>query len=131
MRVILAAYVPSSINCAALVVAILAANVVWGFTLSRLPTPLGRLLAWLTVVGGVGAVHVILLGEPAGFRMLALKVTATSSEQPNVTLTVEGFGEMVFKKGKYELKKRPVANPGTVTVTSSSGGTDSSTIKIR
>jgi M6 family metalloprotease-like protein len=62
-----------------------------------------------------------------------LTVEATSSEQPNATLTVVGFGTMTYlaNRNKYELKIRPVGNPGTVTVTSSQGGSDTKTVTIR
>ena len=52
-----------------------------------------------------------------------LRVQAKSSDQPDVTLTVVGFGVMKYKKGKYEYKTKPVEYPGTVTITSSAGGT--------
>ena len=51
-----------------------------------------------------------------------LKVEALSSEQPDAVLTVEGFGQMQFRRGKYELRLRGVPNPRVVTVTSSLGG---------
>ncbi len=60
-----------------------------------------------------------------------LKVQATSSEQPVAVLTAVGFGQMTFKKGKYELKDKPVPYLGTVTVTSSLGGSDTATVTIR
>ena len=60
-----------------------------------------------------------------------LKVTATSSAQPDAVLTLVGFGEMKFRKNKYEFKKKPLANPGTVTVTSSLGGSATATVVIR
>jgi beta-lactam-binding protein with PASTA domain len=55
------------------------------------------------------------------------KVEATSSDQPAVTLTVVGFGEMTWKNDKYELKIKPlgVTPPCTVVVISSGGGSDS------
>lgn len=57
-----------------------------------------------------------------------LKVEATSSDQPSVTLTLVGFGNMSWKNNKYEYKAKPVANPGSVTVTSSGGGSDTKTL---
>ncbi|MCP4656410.1 MAG: hypothetical protein GY856_13435, partial [bacterium] len=60
-----------------------------------------------------------------------LKVESTSSDQPAAVLTVVGWGQMTWKNGKYEYKKKPVANPGTVTVESSSGGSDTATVKER
>ena len=60
-----------------------------------------------------------------------LKVNATSSEQPDAELTLVGFGQMTFKKNKYEFKIKKVDNPGTVTVTSNLGGSDTATVKVR
>jgi hypothetical protein len=58
-----------------------------------------------------------------------LKVEATSSDQPNVTLTVVGYGTMTWKSPIYEYKEKPVSNPGaTVTVTSSGGGQDTANV---
>ena len=60
-----------------------------------------------------------------------LKVKATSSGAPDAVLTVEGYGVMSFKSGPqvYEFKDKPVANPGgSVTVTSSLGGSDTAPV---
>ena len=63
---------------------------------------------------------------------IEIAMKATSSAQPDAVLTVVGFGEMTFKKNKYELKQKPVAaNPGTVTVTSSLGGSATRTVKVK
>ena len=54
-----------------------------------------------------------------------LIVRATSTDQPNAVLTVQGHGEMNWdsEKGRYELQIKPVPDPGdSITVTSSSGG---------
>ena len=55
-----------------------------------------------------------------------LDVRATSSQGGIAVLTVEGFGVMTYNpsKNRYQLTVQGVANPGTVTVTSSLGGTD-------
>jgi hypothetical protein len=63
-----------------------------------------------------------------------LKVEATSSDGGNVTLTVVGYGNMIWKaeKNKYEYREKPVADPGaTVTVTSSGGGEDTVDVSPR
>ena len=60
-----------------------------------------------------------------------LKVVAISSAQPGAVLTVVGYGPMTFKKGKYELKIKPVPNPGTVAVTSNLGGSATKSVRIR
>jgi len=71
------------------------------------------------------------------------KIKATSSEQPEAVLIVEGYGQMVFKKdkkhkkgkkgkgGKYELKLKPFGQPvpQTITVTSSLGGMAMAAVK--
>jgi M6 family metalloprotease-like protein len=83
-------------------------------------------------VSDVSEVVTILKAEWKSARQ-ELTVEATSSEQPNATLTVVGFGVMTYKanRNKYELKIRPVANPGTVTVTSSQGGSATQTVTTR
>ncbi|MHC4744683.1 MAG: hypothetical protein ACYS8Z_22440, partial [Planctomycetota bacterium] len=61
-----------------------------------------------------------------------LKVEATSSDQPNVTLTVVGYGVMDWKANKYVYKEKPVADPGgTVTVISTGGGQDTKAVTYR
>ena len=60
-----------------------------------------------------------------------LKVEALSSAAPDAVLTVVGFGEMTLKGAKYVLKIKPVANPGTVTVISDFGGTDTATVTVQ
>ena len=54
-----------------------------------------------------------------------LRVMATSSMQPQVVLTLAGFGEMPFKRDKYDLKVRNVSPsevPPIAEVISSGGG---------
>ena len=61
-----------------------------------------------------------------------LVVRAISTGQPTAILAVEGHGEMTFvaKKNRYELRIKPVSDPGdSITVTSSSGGSADSTVK--
>ena len=56
-----------------------------------------------------------------------LTVEAISDQQPGVTLTVVGFGQMSYNasKGKYVYQSpKNTPNPGTVTVESSGGGSD-------
>ena len=57
-------------------------------------------------------------------RKKQLSVTATSSVQPNATLTVVNYGQMTYKtKTKtYVLTATAATKPATVTVTSSRGG---------
>jgi hypothetical protein len=95
-------------------------------------TTTGNVWSFTTEPEGTGDVVTILKAEWKADRQ-ELKVEATSSEQPNATLTVVGFGTMTYKadKNKYELKIKPVDNPGTVTVTSSQGGSASHSVKIR
>ncbi len=60
------------------------------------------------------------------------KVRATSSTQPDAVLTVVDFGQMIFKKDKYELKIKPLAPeqvPSSVTVQSSHGGLDTAVVQ--
>ena len=53
-----------------------------------------------------------------------MSVTATSSAQPNATLTVEGYGQMTYKSRSktYTLTAAAAQKPANVTVTSSKGG---------
>lgn len=60
-----------------------------------------------------------------------LYVVATSSSQPDVTLTVVGYAAMTFKRDKYEFKQRPLPYPATVTVTSSGGGSATASVTIK
>jgi hypothetical protein len=56
---------------------------------------------------------------------------ATSDQQPGVTLTVVGFGNMTFdpSRGLYiYTSPRNTANPGFVTVESSGGGSDTEVV---
>ena len=55
---------------------------------------------------------------------------AVSSEGGTAVLTLDGFGMMTYKanKGIYEFKVKPVANPFTVTVSSSLGGSAMATV---
>jgi putative metal-binding protein/thrombospondin type 3 repeat protein len=60
-----------------------------------------------------------------------LTVEATTNyPQGSVTLTVVGFGAMTWEPttSRYKLVVQPVANPGTVTVNSTAGGSDSSPV---
>ncbi len=60
-----------------------------------------------------------------------LRIKATSSAQPQPVLTVIGYGEMTFKRDKYERKIKPLAPlpiPSTVTVVSSFGGSDTAVV---
>ncbi len=62
-----------------------------------------------------------------------LTVRATSSLQPNVTLTVAGYGTMTYSSsaGYYSLTKKVSANPGSVTVTSTGGGSATRTVTAK
>ena len=95
-------------------------------------TTTGDVWSFTTEPESSGDVVTILKAEWKADRQ-ELKVEATSSEAPNATLTVVGFGTMTYKadKNKYELRIKPVDNPGTVTVTSSLGGSASLSVKIR
>jgi hypothetical protein len=63
-----------------------------------------------------------------------LRVEAFSSAQPDATLTVEGYGTMTWKadKNKYELRIKPIANPGgSITVTSDAGASVTKAITLK
>ena len=77
-------------------------------------------------LGECGACAVLIDDEPA----LACLVLALECEGRRI-LTVEGFGTMTFKNGKYSLKKKPVDYPTTITVTSSLGGSALANVVIK
>jgi DNA-binding sugar fermentation-stimulating protein len=59
--------------------------------------------------------------KPGGGELI---VQAYAVGQPDTELTVEGYGQMVWKadKSRYEYKNKPVSNPGdTITVAASNG----------
>ncbi len=61
-----------------------------------------------------------------------LTVYATSDQQPNVTLTLVGFGEMNYNASaaRYEYRSpKNTPNPGTVTVQSSAGGSATAAVQ--
>ncbi|MDM8008522.1 MAG: GerMN domain-containing protein [Phycisphaerae bacterium] len=66
-------------------------------------------------------------------RTSTLLVEATSSMQPTAVLTVSGFGQMTWnsKKSRYTYTLSPTSNPGTVTVTSSLGGSASKAVTVK
>ncbi len=57
-----------------------------------------------------------------------LKVEAHSSAEPEPVLTLVGWGEMEWRKGKYKFTEKPVECPASVTVTSSFGGSATAVI---
>ena len=65
-------YLPSTLSVAALVFAYWLTACIWGYCVTKFSLHWARTLAWTTLVVGVLAIHVLLLNEPAGFRMLAL-----------------------------------------------------------
>ncbi len=94
-------------------------------------TTAGAVCSFTTAAaGGSGDTVTITKAEGKAGKQ-ELKVQATSSDPPAGVLTLVGFGEMSFKNGKYEYKEKPVANPGTVTVSSSGGGSDTATVDER
>ncbi len=91
-------------------------------------------VVWSFTTGAQSAADVVTITKAqwdAGKRKLDLK--ALSNGSPDAVLTVVGFGQMTFRsdKDRYELKVQPVDNPGTVTVTSSLGGSDSASVTIK
>ena len=67
-------------------------------------------------------------------RKKELKVYATSSGQPDITLTVVGYDQMTWKnkKNRYELKVKPVnSSPGTITVISNLVGEETASVRTR
>ncbi len=86
----------------------------------------------ITGGGGGGDVVTITKAQYDG-RKQKLDVRATTDD-PNAVLSVVGYGQMTFKasKNRWELKITGVNSaPATVTVTSTSGGSDTSNVTIK
>ena len=67
------AYVPGDITIAIAVGAVLAATLLVGFGITRIPSLVtARCAAWLLVCGGVTGLERLTATQPAGFRMVAL-----------------------------------------------------------
>ena len=66
-------------------------------------------------------------------RKRTLSVTAASSAQPNVTLTVEGYGRLKWnsKSKVYTFSTTTSTPPASVTVTSSGGGSATKTVTVQ
>jgi hypothetical protein len=90
----------------------------------------GTVWSFTTESAGTGDTVTILKAEWKERRQ-ELNIEAISSDQPGVTLTLVGYGDMTWKRDKYTYKARPLANPGTVTVTSSGGGSATASIVIK
>jgi hypothetical protein len=63
-----------------------------------------------------------------------LRIEAYASGQPDMVLTVSGYGQMVWKadKNRYEYKIKPVAHPtdGVVTVIADTGQSASTLVEV-
>ncbi|MFQ5607579.1 MAG: PKD domain-containing protein, partial [Candidatus Zixiibacteriota bacterium] len=86
----------------------------------------------ITGGGGGGDVVVITKAQyDEGKQKLDVRAT---SDNPNATLTVVGFGVMTYKarKNRWELKVQPVSpGPTSITVTSDFGGSDTSPVTLK
>ena len=84
-------------------------------------------------VNAPAADTVTIVGATYTRKTRKLSVTATSSAQPNATLTAVGYGVMTWsaKTRKYSLTVTTTAPPSTVTVTSSLGGTSTANVAIK
>ena len=60
-----------------------------------------------------------------------LVVQATSTAQPDATLTVQGYGVMSWNGAQYTYTKKTSSAPASVTVTSNLGGSDSRTVTVK
>ncbi|RME20330.1 MAG: PKD domain-containing protein, partial [Candidatus Zixiibacteriota bacterium] len=82
--------------------------------------------------GGGGADNVSILKAEYRVSKSELKVRATS-DNPNATLTVVGYGVMTYKanKGYWELKVKTSPAPSTVTVTSDFGGSATANVVLK
>jgi hypothetical protein len=86
----------------------------------------------ITVSASVAEEVVILRAEYKG-KTRQLTVEATSSLQPEVTMTLEGYGAMGFNAtlSRYVFSKKVATAPATVTVRSSTGVSASSLVTMK
>ena len=70
----------------------------------------------------------------AGFKTKGKRLTvwATSTAAPNAALTLAGYDTMSYDAGndRYTFSRSQQAQPSTVTVTSSRGGSDTAPVEI-
>lgn len=71
----MSAFLPHDWRIAAAILGLLAAEVLVGFAIGRMPRRPGRILAWLMTIGGAIAVNWLSEDEPAGLRMVAIVLT--------------------------------------------------------
>lgn len=103
------------------------------FTVTLTVTDAGGLSAQDTLLVNVVNADTITITKATYSRSRKeLTVEATSSQQPAAILTVQGFGTMAYisSLSKYQYKKRPTTNPGSVTINSSLGGSSTKTITL-
>lgn len=96
------------------------------FTATLTVTDAGGLTAQDTVLVTVSAADTVTVTKATySSRRRELTVEAKSTQNGVAVLTLQGFGQMTYNSslGLYQYKKRFVSNPGTVTVSSSLGGT--------
>lgn len=88
----------------------------------------------VTIIGGTTNDTVTVTLAEYRTATQELLVRATSSGQPNATLTVTGFGAMTWNStaSYYQLQRTGIAQPSssTITVTSSQGGSASRTLSV-
>lgn len=86
----------------------------------------------ITVNAAAGDTVAITLAEYKA-RTKQLTVKATSTQQPNVTLTVVGYGQMTYsaKSRCYTYTASLTTAPVSVTVVSSAGGTAGKTVAVK
>lgn len=86
----------------ALVAAVVASTLLAAFAASRLrPSPAARGAAWLLALGATAVVERLTLGEPAGFRMLAIIGTLLYGMKAVVSLESTATGEPPLSVGRW------------------------------
>lgn len=95
-------YTPCDTAVVALVALLLAATLLAGLVISRLPPRRSaRLLAWLLVGGTTGVVERLTAGEPAGLRMLAIVGTLLYAMKAVVTVEARAAGMPALSAGQW------------------------------
>jgi hypothetical protein len=85
----------------------------------------------ITVSAAPAADTVIVTSATWTLKNRNLVVQATSTAQPDATLTVQDYGVMSWNGAFYTFTKKMSSAPTGVTVTSNRGGSDTKTVTVK